>query len=143
MIYGRRPIFGALFARLFSRHASYRVKEIFAGPYITRMMKAMGYGDRLEGMTVIEHIYPMETLPKEIPAGRRAARHADDDNGAEGHQQAEQDDAHEMEHGMMHGAPVLPPPRDMCFPTLGKGCISIWRMFIPGSISISSSFSRR
>ncbi|CAH9082912.1 unnamed protein product [Cuscuta epithymum] len=118
MIHGRRPIFGALFAGLFARQASYRVKELFAGPYITRMMKAMGYGDRLEGMTVVEHIYPMETLPKEIPAGRRAARHADDDDGgAEGHQQAEQDDAHEM----MHGAPVLPPPQGHVFPNSWEG----------------------
>ncbi|CAH9075177.1 unnamed protein product [Cuscuta europaea] len=126
MINERRSIFGALFARLFLRQANYRVKAIFAGPYITRLLKGMGYEDRFEGMTRIDSTHPMKKLPKIIPMRiqEQGAGAAEGELGGN----EEEDDEHEHEHGeremeheMAHEVPYVPPPQGYVYPNTWEG----------------------
>ncbi|CAH9104930.1 unnamed protein product, partial [Cuscuta epithymum] len=64
MIHNRRPHMGYLLAKLLHRQATNHIKAIFAGPFITRMLTRMGFGDRFLRMEESSSFVALTRLPE-------------------------------------------------------------------------------
>ncbi|CAH9141302.1 unnamed protein product [Cuscuta epithymum] len=144
MLHDVKPHMGALIAGLFHRQSQHRVKSIYAGPYITRVLSNMGYADRFVGMQVVKNIALMMkivlTQRKKTVMMRmvlstlrgcrlrlRDNRPVDETQLAVGHAAEE--------------SSYMPLPTNTLIPTLGRGCISIKKIYTNGCISIRKIYT--
>ncbi|CAH9119686.1 unnamed protein product [Cuscuta europaea] len=134
MINNKLPHMSALIAGLFHRQSTYQIKVIFSGPYITRLLRGMGYGDHFENMEESSYYEPWTKLP-ELNTGvaRRRRLTEQPANGEEGvpHQagihiqegggEAAEDAGHidgggaAMDHDAAHAIPDMPPAFEDAF----------------------------
>ncbi|CAH9068754.1 unnamed protein product [Cuscuta europaea] len=62
MIHNRKPHMASIIAGLLHRQSTYNIKALYSDPYITSLLKEMGYGDQLRGMEGVSTYLPLMTL---------------------------------------------------------------------------------
>ncbi|CAH9130052.1 unnamed protein product [Cuscuta epithymum] len=62
--HNRKPHMGYLIAKLLHRQSTNHIKSIYVGPFITRLLSGMGYGDRFVGMEESSSFLPLTKLPE-------------------------------------------------------------------------------
>ncbi|CAH9068437.1 unnamed protein product [Cuscuta epithymum] len=133
MIHNKLPHMGAIIAGLFHRQSTYKIKAIFSGPYITSLLRGMGYGDHFVNMDESSYYAPLTKLPELNTGVARRRRLAEQpvegeqrvphqagihiqEGGAAGHVDDDDEEEHHtegggaaMDHDAAHSIPVMPP----------------------------------
>ncbi|CAH9140236.1 unnamed protein product, partial [Cuscuta epithymum] len=93
MVHNKKPCMGSIIASLFHRQSTNCMQALYSGPYITRLLRGMDYGDQFRDMEVSSSFLPLTILPSmNTGLGARLQRKADHAAGGGGGQQVDDDD---------------------------------------------------
>ncbi|CAH9080065.1 unnamed protein product [Cuscuta epithymum] len=131
MVHDRKPCMGSIIASLFHRQSTNHIQALYSGPYITRLLRRMDYGDQFRNMEVSSSFLPLTILPSmNTGLGARLQREADRAAAGGGGQQVD-DDADDDDHddddddvemeAASHEAPYDAPPYGTDFPDSWAG----------------------